>query len=89
MVTSQDPEEVVDDVATLHLVDLAGSESGRVSHDESYPCTKRHSGLQRLESTLSIFAQYFRRASSLQSLHAYTLSFKKLMEWLCQTAVNY
>ncbi|KAK9901666.1 hypothetical protein WJX75_007339 [Coccomyxa subellipsoidea] len=30
VVTSQDPEEVVDDVATLHLVDLAGSESGRV-----------------------------------------------------------
>jgi hypothetical protein len=35
VVTSQDPEEVVDDVATLHLVDLAGSESGRVSHPES------------------------------------------------------
>ena len=35
VVTSQEPEEAVDDVATLHLVDLAGSESGRVSHPES------------------------------------------------------
>ncbi len=31
--TSIEPEEALDDVATLHLVDLAGSESGRVSHN--------------------------------------------------------
>ncbi|EIE20636.1 kinesin-domain-containing protein [Coccomyxa subellipsoidea C-169] len=29
--TSTEPEEALDDVATLHLVDLAGSESGRVT----------------------------------------------------------